>query len=39
MNEVKKYRNIDALRTFGYLEIISWHVKANMNFNWGGCKR
>ena len=35
MNEVKKYRNIDALRTFGCLAIIAWHVKANMNFNGG----
>lgn len=40
MNEVKKYRNIDALRTFGSLAIIAWHVEANMNFNGGGyCKR
>lgn len=35
MNEVKKYRNIDALRTFGCLAIIAWHVEANMNFNGG----
>lgn len=35
MNEVKKYRNIDALRTFGCLAIIAWHVKANTNFNGG----
>ena len=36
MSEVKKYRNIDALRSFGCLAIIAWHVKANTNFNGGG---
>lgn len=36
MSEAKKYRNIDALRTFGCLAIIAWHVKANSNFNGGG---
>lgn len=36
MSEVKKYRNIDALRSFGCLAIITWHVKANTNFNGGG---
>ena len=35
MSEVKKYRNIDALRSFGCLAIIAWHVKANTNFNGG----
>lgn len=35
MSEAKKYRNIDALRTFGCLAIIAWHVKANSNFNGG----
>ena len=38
MSEVKKYRNIDALRSFGCLAIIAWHVKANTNFN-GGTER
>ena len=28
--------NIDALRSFGCLAIIAWHVKANTNFNGGG---
>lgn len=32
MDKVKKYNNIDALRTFGCLAIIAWHVKANMDF-------
>lgn len=36
MSEVKKYRNIDALRSFGCLAIIAWHVKANTNLNGGG---
>ena len=36
MGEAKKFRNIDALRTFGCLAIIAWHVKANTNFNGGG---
>lgn len=36
MSEVKVYRNIDALRSFGCLAIIAWHVKANTNFNGGG---
>ncbi len=36
MSEVKKYRNIDALRSFGCLAISAWHVKANTNFNGGG---
>ena len=36
MSEVKKYCNIDALRSFGCLAIIAWHVKANTNFNGGG---
>lgn len=36
MSNAKKYNNIDALRTFGCLAIIAWHVKANMNFNMGG---
>ena len=36
MSEVKKYRNIDALRSFGCLAIIAWNVKANTNFNGGG---
>ena len=36
MSEVKKYRNIDALRSFGCLAIIACHVKANTNFNGGG---
>lgn len=33
MAEIKKYQNIDALRTFWCLAIIAWHVKANTNFN------
>lgn len=28
MGDTRKYRNIDALRTFGCLAIIAWHVKA-----------
>lgn len=39
MSEVKKYRNIDALRSFGCLAIIAWHVKANTNFNGGLTER
>lgn len=36
MSEVKKYSNVDALRSFGCLAIIAWHVKANTNFMGGG---
>ena len=32
-NTNKKYNNIDALRTFGCLAIVAWHVKANLQFN------
>lgn len=32
----RKYRNIDALRTFGCLAIIMWHILANSNYEWGG---
>ena len=39
MDETKRYQNIDALRTFGCLAIIAWHVKANTNFSWGGTVR
>ena len=35
MSEVKKYSNVDALRSFGCLAIIAWHVKANTNFMGG----
>ena len=36
MGDTKKYRNIDALRTFGCLAIIAWHIKANTGFSTGG---
>lgn len=36
MGDTRKYRNIDALRTFGCLAIIAWHVKANTGFSTGG---
>lgn len=38
MNIIKtrKYRNIDALRTFSCLAIIMWHILANLNYEWGG---
>ena len=39
MDKVKKYNNIDALRTFGCLAIIAWHVKANLNFRGGSTVR
>lgn len=35
MGDTRKYRNIDALRTFGCLAIIAWHVKANTGFSTG----
>ena len=34
--ERKTYRNIDALRTFGCLAIIAWHILANSNYEWRG---
>ena len=36
MGDTRKYRNIDALRTFGCLAIIAWHVKANTGLSTGG---
>ena len=36
MGNTRKYRNIDALRTFGCLAIIAWHIKANTGFSTGG---
>ena len=39
MGDTKKYRNIDALRAFGCLAIIAWHVKANTGFSTGGGTR
>ena len=36
MSDTKKYGNIDALRTFGCLAIIAWHIKANTGFSTGG---
>lgn len=39
MGDTRKYRNIDALRTFGCLAIIAWHVKANTGFSTGGTRQ
>lgn len=39
MCNTKKYRNIDALRTFGCLVIIAWHVKANTGFSTRGIRQ
>lgn len=37
MTEQKKtYKNIDALRAFGCLAIIFWHIFANSNYEWRG---
>lgn len=36
VEEKKTYNNIDALRTFGCLAIIFWHVLANSNYKLGG---
>ena len=36
MGDTRKYRNIDALRKFGCLAIIAWHVKANTGLSTGG---
>lgn len=38
MSDTKKNGNIDALRTFGCLAIIAWHIKANTGFSTGGTR-
>ena len=32
MSDTKKYGNIDALRTFGCLAIIAWHIYYKSNY-------
>lgn len=34
--ESRTYRNIDVLRTLGYLAIIVWHIFVNSNYELGG---